>query len=97
MLVFGVALTSAWSYVVLSGATVTLEIPLLPWVIKNGLILKIDRLSAFFIAVVNFTVFTGFLYARGYLRPYYSTKNSLRFSIHYFAYLWLYLSMIMVG
>ena len=96
ILVCGVALTSAWSYVVLSGGTGTLEIPLLPWVIKNGLILKIDRLSAFFIAVVNFTVLTGFLYARGYLRPYYSTKNSLRFSIHYFAYLWLYLSMIMV-
>jgi len=96
ILVCGVALTSAWSYVVMSGGTGTLEIPLLPWVMKNGLILKIDMLSAFFIAVVNFTVLTGFLYARGYLRPYYSTKNSLRFSIHYLAYLWLYLSMILV-
>jgi hydrogenase-4 component B len=96
ILVFGIALTSAWSYTVLAGETATLKIPLLPWVVKNGLILTIDRLSAFFIVVVNITVFTGFLYARGYLRPYYSTKNSLRFSIHYLSYLWLYLSMILV-
>jgi hydrogenase-4 component B len=64
--------------------------------VLNGFTFKIDRLSAFFILVVNITVFTGFLYARGYLRPYYQSKNSLRFSIHYFSYLWLYLSMIMV-
>ncbi len=62
----------------------------------TGITFKIDRLSAFFILVVNITVFTGFLYARGYLRPYYQSKNSLRFSIHYFSYLWLYLSMIIV-
>ncbi|MDX9724912.1 MAG: proton-conducting transporter membrane subunit [Bacteroidales bacterium] len=55
-----------------------------------------DALSAFFILVVNITVLTGFLYSRGYLKPYYKTKNSLRFSLHYFSYLWLWLSMIMV-
>ena len=56
----------------------------------------IDRLSAFFIIVINITVFTGFLYARGYLSPYSQSKNNLRFSIHYFSYLWLCLSMLMV-
>jgi formate hydrogenlyase subunit 3/multisubunit Na+/H+ antiporter MnhD subunit len=55
-----------------------------------------DKLSAFFIAVINITVLTGFLYARGYLSSYYQSKISLRFSIHYLSYLWLYLSMILV-
>lgn len=57
---------------------------------------NIDRLSAFFIIVVNITVFVGFIYSHGYLRSYYNSRNSLRFSIHYFSYLWLYLSMILV-
>ncbi|HPA86614.1 MAG TPA: proton-conducting transporter membrane subunit [Bacteroidales bacterium] len=56
----------------------------------------IDSLSAFFILVVNVTVLTGFLYSRGYLKPYYESRSSLRFSLHYFAYLWLWLSMILV-
>ena len=58
--------------------------------------ISIDRLSAFFIFVINITVFVGFIYAKGYLRPYYEEKNSLRLSIHYFSYIWLYLSMLMV-
>ncbi len=39
--------------------------------LQSRFILTIDRLSAFFILVVNLTVFTGFLYAKGYLEPYY--------------------------
>ncbi|NMC38271.1 MAG: hydrogenase [Bacteroidales bacterium] len=58
--------------------------------------LVLDKLSAFFIFVINITVYVGFVYAKGYLRPYYREKNSLRFSIHYFSYIWLYLSMLMV-
>lgn len=58
--------------------------------------LLIDKLSAFFIFVINITVFVGFIYSKGYLRPYYDEKNSLHFSIHYFSYIWLYLSMLMV-
>ncbi len=60
------------------------------------LLLVADRLSAFFMLVINFTVLTGFVYARGYLRPYMESGNSIRFSLHYLAYLWLYLSMILV-
>ena len=56
----------------------------------------IDKLSAFFILVINLTCLTGLLYARGYLKPYLDIKNSFRFSIHYLSYLWLYFSMIMV-
>lgn len=58
--------------------------------------ITIDRLSAFFILVVNFTIFTGILFAHGYLKAYSQTKKPLIFSIHYFAWLWLYFSMLLV-
>ena len=89
-------LSSVWSIGVLFGNTPEINITYqLPFILKE-IVLTIDRLSAFFIIVVNITVFVGFLYAKGYLKPYYQSKNSLRFSIHYFSYLWLYFSMIMV-
>lgn len=92
----GVLLTSFWSYKVFSGTggtlTVTCRIPF-PDTVPQFVI---DRLSAFFIVVINITVLVGLLYSKGYLKKYYTTKNSLRFSIHYFSYLWLYLSMLMV-
>lgn len=69
-----------------------LRIPL----IKTSIPLVTDKVSAFFIIVINITVFVGLLYAKGYLKTYYSTINQLRFSIHYFSYLWLYLSMVLV-
>lgn len=56
----------------------------------------VDVLAAFFILVVNFTTFTALLFAKSYLASYIDKKPPLRFSIHYFSFLWLYLSMIMV-
>ncbi|MRR23630.1 NADH-quinone oxidoreductase subunit E, partial [bacterium] len=41
-------------------------------------------------------VLIGFLSARGYLEPYRARMTALRFSIHYFSYLWLWFSMVMV-
>ncbi len=96
VLTTAVIITLVWCFEVLSGNVNLLEIPLIPWGGEGWLILTIDKLSAFFIAVINITVFTGFLYAKGYLRPYYKSKNSLGFSIHYLSYIWLYLSMILV-
>jgi len=55
----------------------------------------IDRLSAFFILVVNFTAITGGLYALGYLRPYTSSKNPTELSLHLFSFLWLHISMLL--
>lgn len=96
VLISGVLLTSFWSLQVLSGNGETI-------IISTGVSglttipeLIIDRLTAFFITVINITVLVGLLYSRGYLKQYYTIKNSLRFSIHYFSYLWLYLSMLMV-
>jgi hydrogenase-4 component B len=91
-----IILSTIWCYKVFTGNFESLVIRLDLPAFRNIFILTIDRLSAFFILVVNLTVFTGLLYARGYLEPYYKTKNSLRFSIHYLSYLWLYFSMILV-
>jgi Formate hydrogenlyase subunit 3/Multisubunit Na+/H+ antiporter, MnhD subunit len=96
LLIGGIILTSVWCFEVLAGNIQQLDIQLYLSLFQRNFVLTIDRLSAFFIVVVNITVFTGFLYARGYLQPYYQNKNALGFSIHYFSYIWLYLSMIMV-
>jgi hydrogenase-4 component B len=96
LIICSVILTSGWCLSAFSSVeqafTVQFELPAL----QRVLVLTLDKLSAFFIIVINITVLVGFLYARGYLKPYYQTKNSLRFSIHFFSYLWLYLSMILV-
>ena len=55
-----------------------------------------DKLSAFFILVINFTMITGFLYAAGYLKSYTGTKPRPWIKLHYLALLWLQASMIMV-
>ncbi|MBN1413556.1 MAG: NADH-quinone oxidoreductase subunit E [Bacteroidales bacterium] len=91
-----IALSSVLSFKVLLGSDKILDLVVEFPFIHNSLVLTIDRLSAFFAVVVNITVLFGFLYARGYLKPYYKSKNALFFSIHYFSYLWLYQSMIMV-
>jgi formate hydrogenlyase subunit 3/multisubunit Na+/H+ antiporter MnhD subunit len=96
LLVAGTALTTAWSISVLTGTEILKEIPLFTPAAGSRFVLVIDPLSAFFILVINITVLIGFLYARGYLAPYGQRMNALRFSIHYFSYLWLWLSMLMV-
>ena len=96
LLTGAVVLTSVWSYKLLAGSVHILYMPLTLPFLQSSFMLTVDRLSAFFIIVINITVLIGFLYARGYLEPYYGSKNALRFSIHYFSYIWLYLSMLMV-
>jgi hydrogenase-4 component B len=96
LLICAVSVTSVWCFNALSGSGLSYVVNLDLQVLQNHLVLTIDKLSAFFIIVINITVLVGFLYAKGYLKPYYLTKNSLRFSIHFFSYLWLYLSMILV-
>jgi hydrogenase-4 component B len=96
LLIGAIVLSSVWCYKVLAGNLQVLLIDLDFPFFGNRLILTIDSLSAFFTVVINITILVGLLYARGYLRPYQQTKNSLSFSIHFFSYLWLYLSMILV-
>jgi len=96
VLIGGIVMTSLWGFEVLSGSSQELKSEYLIPIIQKSFTITIDTLSAFFLFVINITVFVGFIYARGYLKPYYQSHNSLRFSIHYFSYLWLYLSMAMV-
>lgn len=96
LLIISVVLTSFLSFNVLFSNIPVLDIQLDIPFFQNTFQLTIDKLSAYFVLVVNLTVLIGFLYAKGYLKPYLETKNPFHFSIHYFAYLWLYISMILV-
>ncbi len=62
----------------------------------NTLNIEIDQLSAFFILVVNFTSLTGIIYAKGYLEPYFSKKSKTEIAWHFFNFLWLHISMLLV-
>ena len=91
-----IVLTSYWSYEVFYSAEQVLVIRYNLAGLFDFPVFTIDRLSAFFIVVINITVLTGIIFAKGYLEPYRATKKALEFSIHYFAYLWLYFSMLLV-
>ncbi len=62
----------------------------------NDIYLVIDRMSAFFVLTINLTLFTGILYAKGYLKSYYGSKNTSELALHYFSFVWLHLSMLLV-
>ncbi len=96
ILCIAIVITSIWSVIALKDATNPLEINSSLTFLPLRLILIIDKLSAFFILVINFTVLTGFVFAKGYLKPYAASKSALQFSLHYFSYLWLYFSMVLV-
>ncbi|HQP03317.1 MAG TPA: proton-conducting transporter membrane subunit [Bacteroidales bacterium] len=97
IMLISVAITSWWALQIFRGSGSFSEIGVSLPFLHSKFLLVIDRLSAFFILIINLTVTIGFLYAYGYLKPYFSEKNSLRFSIHYFSYLWLYFSMLLVS
>jgi len=96
LILLGIVVTSSWSVELITGDTEVVEKVFLRSPAGSIMVMTIDRLSAFFILVINITVLTGFVYARGYLAPYLKSKSNLSFSIHYFSYLWLWLSMLMV-
>lgn len=96
VLTAGIILTSVWSVRVFQLPSQADILVIRFSTAGDSLQLVADRLSAFFILVINITVLTGFIYARGYLKPYVLSGNSIRFSIHFLSYLWLYFSMILV-
>ena len=63
---------------------------------EGSLVLHIDKLSAYFIIIVNFTSLSGYIYANQYLKPYKKTYSPLSFSLHYFNFFLLNLSMLLV-
>jgi formate hydrogenlyase subunit 3/multisubunit Na+/H+ antiporter MnhD subunit len=60
------------------------------------LTIKIDKLSALFILVINFTALSSYIYAKNYLAPYLSKKTSFSFLLHYFNFFMLNLAMLLV-
>jgi hydrogenase-4 component B len=96
ILTAGIIISSVWCIEVFTGNGRELKLESQLPILQKSFVLTIDSLSAFFIVVINITVFVGYLYARGYLKPYLLSKNSLSLSIHFFSYLWLYFSMLMV-
>lgn len=58
--------------------------------------IEIDQLTAFFILIINFTTFTGIIYAKGYLQPYFNKMGKIEITWHFFNFLWLHISMLLV-
>ncbi len=56
----------------------------------------IDKLSSFFILVINFTSLTGIIYGYGYLKPYHERISNISLSLHVWAFLMLHISMLHV-
>ncbi len=89
-----IGITSFWAIQAFATSNL-IEFPFI-YVLGNSISLSIDKLSAFFILVINFTSLTGLIYARGYLKPYLPKKNSTEIAFHYFNFLWLHISMLLV-
>lgn len=62
----------------------------------NDLFFVIDRISAFFILVVDLTLLTGILFSKGYLAPYMGKKTKTEFAFHHFNLLLMHLAMLLV-
>ena len=90
-----IIISSFWAIQSLFINAEALKIAFMPFM-GNTLFIEIDKLSAFFILVVNFTVLTGFIYAKGYLKPYFDKKSKIEWAFHFFNFLWLQISMLLV-
>ena len=63
---------------------------------SGTMIMTIDKLSAFFIIIINIICFSGLIYASGYLKPYLDKKRATILSAHLFSFIWLHGAMLMV-
>ena len=59
-------------------------------------IIQIDGLAALFLALLNVVAITALLYSKEYLKSYAKIKSASEISLHYLAYIWLYVSMTAV-
>ncbi len=86
--------TTTWAVQSLTGETITQHLSMPFWFHSSRLV--IDKLSAFFLIVINFGTLTSILYSKGYLKTYEATKTNQDFSLHYFFLIWLQIAMILV-
>jgi len=89
-----IIITSIWAVSAFVSAT-TLSIAFMPF-LGETLNFEIDQLTAFFILVINFTILTGIIYAKGYIHPYIKNKDKTEIAWHFFNFLWLHISMLLV-
>lgn len=86
--------TIRWAIQCFTNGTVSEQLSLPFW--YHNATLVIDRLTAFFLLVINFGTLTSLLYSRGYMTMYEGKKRSQDFSLHYFFLIWLQIAMILV-
>jgi len=89
-----IGITSAWAFEAFRMGNLDLNLGISFW--SGDPRLGVDKLTAFFILLVNFICLMGFTFARGYLAPYIKTKSNSSLSLHYFSFLWLQLAMLLV-
>src|SRR5277367_4292662 len=88
------AVTTNWAVQSFNGEVVKNNLSMPFWFHHSQLV--IDKLSAFFIIVINFGTLTSILFSKGYMKMYEGKKRSQDFSLHYFFLIWLQLAMILV-
>lgn len=96
ILVLGIlVLSSYWAISALVyQETVVRSFSLAFW--QEPLAITIDNLSSFFILILNFTMLTGIIYAKGYMQQYLTSKSRMSTALHYFSFFWLHASMLQV-
>jgi len=96
-IIFAFAILSSWmAFQVLLGVDIQTGSLAIFLADNISSLLICDKLSAFFILVINFTVLTGFIYSLGYLKPYLNSKSEQWIKLHYLALTWLQASMVLV-
>lgn len=88
------AISSFWAISEFSSVE-TLQLPFFK-LLNNQIYLEIDKLTAFFILVINFSCLTGLIYAKGYLKSYLKKKSKMELAWHFFNFFLLYISMLLV-
>lgn len=87
--------TGTWAMDAFFGTdVVTVPLGISTW--SGEIVMTIDKLSAFFILLLDFVCLAGVLYAGGYLGPSIAKKRDVIISLHFFSLLWLNASMVLV-
>src|SRR6187200_2067013 len=89
-----IASTTQWSIQAFTTGEALIPLGISTW--SGPIQLVIDRLSAYFILIINLICLCGILYAGGYLKPYMSKKRAVFISLHLFSFLWLHGAMVLV-
>ena len=90
--ILNVIITSFLAFKGLAGETISLLLEGNSFL--GDIPVKIDRLSAWFILIINFTSLTGVLFGSGYLRAYNETASKL--TLHWSLFILFHLSMVWV-